>query len=117
MTAIDTGFPFHKFLERTTKLSRPRASLLFQIRTNHVPLNLYLHRFKKRDDGWCPHCPRKLESFKHLLIDCQAYRRERSILRREVGRQAGSLKHLMGTEKAADSFVRFLVATNRFDHL
>ncbi|KAH8823379.1 hypothetical protein DL96DRAFT_1469462, partial [Flagelloscypha sp. PMI_526] len=117
MTAIDTDFPYHKFFERASKLSRRRASLLFQIRINHVPLNQYLFRFKKREDGWCPHCTRRAETFRHLLIECQAYRRERSILRRETGRHAGSLKDLLLKEKMIDSLVRFLILTNRFDHI
>lgn len=44
---VDTAFPFNKYRKTVIALSRAQSSLLFQLRTGHIPLNSYLHRIKK----------------------------------------------------------------------
>ncbi|KAH9019426.1 hypothetical protein EDB85DRAFT_2153746 [Lactarius pseudohatsudake] len=46
---FDPSLPSRKFIELISnkKLSRAMASKMFQLRTGHIPLNAYLHRFKR----------------------------------------------------------------------
>ncbi|KAJ7699597.1 hypothetical protein B0H17DRAFT_861649, partial [Mycena rosella] len=37
-------------------LSRPRCSILAQLRTGHIGLNAYLHRFHLAASAECPLC-------------------------------------------------------------
>ncbi|KAH8806570.1 hypothetical protein DL96DRAFT_1474374 [Flagelloscypha sp. PMI_526] len=113
MTAIDQEFPFKKFLGRIDRMRRGRASVLYQIRTNHVPLNFYLYRFKRSDTQGCPHCG-ETETVRHYLFTCPAYARERQRLRERAGRSASSLKELMASDRKLEDLVRYISSTKRF---
>ncbi|KAJ3897741.1 hypothetical protein F5879DRAFT_1073916 [Lentinula edodes] len=80
-TAIDPKGTNSKFAENAGELWRKQTSILFQLRTGHVPLNSHLHRIGKADSPNCPHCDTTgratIETVKHYITECPAYRKER----------------------------------------
>jgi len=73
------------FRKMSAKLSRRQASILIQLRTGHVPLQAYLHRFKLSDTPKCPTCGEEPETVTHYLKHCQTYEQQRRRLRRTLG--------------------------------
>lgn len=55
-----------------SKLTRPDATAVAQIRSGHCPLNTYLYRFKASDTPNCELC-RKHEDVCHLLTTCKKF--------------------------------------------
>ena len=76
---IDLSLPSHRFLKLTSnpKISRADASKIFQLRSGHVPLNAYLHWFKRKESMQCPACGTQKETLQHFLLECPAYVHER----------------------------------------
>jgi hypothetical protein len=73
ISTFDDATP-SKALERMyVGLSRPQCSVLTQLRTGHIGLNAYLHRFKLAPSPLCPHC-NVPKSVAHLLLTCPAHR-------------------------------------------
>ncbi|KIM22692.1 hypothetical protein M408DRAFT_47261, partial [Serendipita vermifera MAFF 305830] len=62
-----------KYEKLVGKLRRNQTSILTQLRTNHVPLNFYLHRIKRVESADCPHCPGIIEDIDHVLLNCGNY--------------------------------------------
>lgn len=54
-------------------LSRAQTSLILQIKSGHIQLNLHLHRMKKIDSSKCPECGTADENVHHFIFDCPAY--------------------------------------------
>jgi hypothetical protein len=46
-------FPFNKFRKKLFKLSRNQSSLMMQLRTGHIPLNVHLRRIGKVESDRC----------------------------------------------------------------
>jgi hypothetical protein len=76
---IDSTIPSQKFLKliNDPDISRKGASWLFQLHTGHIPLNAYLHRFKRTESAKCPACGYHNETPQHFLLNCPAYAHER----------------------------------------
>jgi hypothetical protein len=73
ISTFDDATP-SKALEKTyVGLSRPQCSFRTQLRTGHIGLNAYLHRFKLALSPLCPHCGVP-ESVPHFLLICPAHR-------------------------------------------
>ena len=53
-------------------LSRREQSVIFQLRTGHVPLNSYLSSIKPQHPSACPLCQEPQETVKHFLFECRA---------------------------------------------
>ena len=51
----------------------------------HVPLNVYLHCFKRKDSVQCPVCGAHKETLQHFLLECPVYAYERWKLRLRKG--------------------------------
>lgn len=66
-----------------SKLPRPAATFVAQLRSGHCPLNGYLHRFKAADPPNCDLC-QQTETTDHYLLTCRKY----TGLRRELFDQA-----------------------------
>ena len=67
---IDPSMPAGKHAKYTKFLPRWNAALLIQLRSGHIPLNMYLHRIGKIDSPLCQEC-RKNETVFHYLIECR----------------------------------------------
>ena len=92
---IDDAFPYEKHRKRTDFLTRVQCSLLFQIRSNHLPLNCYLHRIGKLPSKRCDSCWRRYstetpETVTHFLFECPAFNYERQDLDRALGITQGT---------------------------
>ncbi|KAJ7347777.1 hypothetical protein DFH08DRAFT_698763 [Mycena albidolilacea] len=94
------------------KLSRPQCSVLTQLRTGHIGLNAYLHRFKIAPTPLCPHCT-TLESVPHLLLICPAYRHARLRLIIRVKTAHLSLRTLLSPKSDAAPVLAFMCDTGR----
>ena len=64
-----------KFLKAISKdkLLREAASRIAQLWLRHIPLNSYLHRFKRVDKANCPACSKEYKSQIHFLLNCPSY--------------------------------------------
>ncbi|OJA15130.1 hypothetical protein AZE42_11430 [Rhizopogon vesiculosus] len=65
---IDSSAPSKHFSLLVTSLPRRHSSLLFQLRTGHVPLNKHLHCIAKAPNPICQHCHLREETVHHFLI-------------------------------------------------
>ncbi|KAJ8454183.1 hypothetical protein ONZ45_g19403 [Pleurotus djamor] len=74
---IDEKLTDDKYMRQVGEWRKGHVSIITQLRTQHIPLNLHLYRIGKSEMSNCPHCPRKEETVQHLLQDCPAYNRER----------------------------------------
>ncbi|KIM20835.1 hypothetical protein M408DRAFT_81451 [Serendipita vermifera MAFF 305830] len=97
------------------KLRRNQMSILTQLRTNHVPLNFYLHRIKRAENADCPHCPGIAEDVDHVLLNCSNYIQPRQTLQTRAGRKAASKRHLLSDKKGVKHLLEFLHGTRRFE--
>ena len=52
-------------------LQRHDQSLIFRLRTKHVPLNNHLNRIKKNHPAQCPLCNYPNETVEHHLLQCE----------------------------------------------
>lgn len=66
--------------EAYDKLEKGKAAAIFQLRSNHCPLNHYLTRINAAPNNRCAHCGRK-ETTIHFLLYCPQYKKERHIFR------------------------------------
>jgi ribonuclease HI len=115
LKTIDNTAPSKKYLRLIKDLDRRQASLLFQLRSGHIALNLHLFRIHRSETPSCPHCQGiTVESVKHFLIECPQYTQERHELRTKLRRNADSLSFLLSSPVAALPLLKFVHATGRF---
>lgn len=112
---VDESTPSNKFLTLAGELKRNEASLLFQLRTGHIPLRAHLYKIKKATSPSCPHCGNddQHETVFHYLIQCEHYRHERHILFLKLKRMASSLSYLLTSDDAVAPLLSFVHATSR----
>jgi hypothetical protein len=96
-------------------MRRNQMSALTQLRTNHIPLNFYLHRIKRADNADCPHCPGTIEDVDHVIFTCRNYTQAKQTLRNKLGRKDFSIRHLFSTEAGTKGLLEFLQHTRRFE--
>jgi hypothetical protein len=88
--------------------------MLNQLRSNHVALNFYLHRIKKREDPHCESCPNARETVQHFLFECPAYRKPRRLTLDPLGRQARSSSFLLLSAIGVKALHKYIAKTERF---
>ncbi|KZT66289.1 hypothetical protein DAEQUDRAFT_675233 [Daedalea quercina L-15889] len=91
-------------------------SLLTQLRTEHVPLQVHLHRISKADSPRCPTCDYAKETVYHYLLDCPTYDQQRARMAFKLGPAAHSVQTLLTDPKALPHLFRFIHDTRRFDN-
>ncbi|TFY56014.1 hypothetical protein EVJ58_g7895 [Rhodofomes roseus] len=115
MDRIDEDMPSKKYCKIAYSLPRRHASLLIQLRTEHVPLRRHLHRMQLVDSPNCQHCDRGVrEMVFHYLLECPGYRNARARLEREIGPAAKSIRHLLNSTETVRALFRFVHDTGRF---
>ncbi|EIW85502.1 hypothetical protein CONPUDRAFT_70292 [Coniophora puteana RWD-64-598 SS2] len=103
------------FITLTADLPKRQTSALIFLITRHLPLNAYLHRFKRAEEPFCNHCDDVAdETIHHYLFDCPAWGRARHDLIRTLGRNAESLAYLLTNTKATQPLMRYINATGGF---
>jgi ribonuclease HI/exonuclease III len=119
MAKIDASTPSNKFIDAIShsEISRSSASLITQMRINHVPVNTYLFRFKKVDSTRCPACGSDAEDVPHFLLTCPGYAHERWALAQKVRKhkKAIDVKELLGDPKLFTALATYIEDTHRFD--
>ena len=111
---IDPTLPLNDFLHIASQLRRNQTSLLVQLRTGHVPLNVVLHRIKRSDTNECPHCKNGIrESISHYLLSCPQYTGPRRRLQAKLRRDTYSIPFLLGTRTGIPHLLRYISDTNR----
>lgn len=111
---LDRTTPSKKYIRLIDGLSRRQASILTQLRTDHIPLNRHLFRIRRSDTPSCPHCKGiTVETISHFLFDCPQYRRERHVLQRKLKRKADSLSYLLSKPDASIPLLSYIHATGR----
>ena len=96
------------------KISRAAASRIFQLRSGHVPLNHYLHRFKRVDNPRCPTCGHPTETVEHYILQCPKYRHKRWTLLRRAGGAHPKLIKLLANDKIITALVNYMDVMERF---
>ena len=117
MDTLDTNFPFDKFRASLRSLTCPQC-LLFQLRSNHIPLNKYLNWIGKAEDKFCINCKRYRgtevpEMVVHYLFECPSYDYERHSLDTKLGCSSRDLKAILSDKEAIRELIRFVRRTKR----
>jgi ribonuclease HI len=119
---LDENFPFDKHRKLIEQLTRIQSSLIFQIRSNHLPLNGYLHRIGKITSKRCDQCWRRRrvdspETITHFLFECPSYDCERHDLDAKLGRSSRDLKTILADPDKARDLLSYIGRTRRFKDL
>jgi hypothetical protein len=121
MMKIDESTPSTKFLKMISKdkFSREAASKIAQLWLRHIPLNSYLHRFKRADKANCLACGEDFETSSHFLLDCPSYAFKHWALERQVKRKKKimTLEMLLGDLDLALPLANYIDGTKRFKQL
>ena len=113
-TKFDPKTPSSNFRRITAKLTRQQASVLIQLRTGHVPLQAYLHRFKLVETPVCPTCGDEPETVSHYLIYCSTYDTQRRRLRRTLGRDQSLGLEILGDKRRLRALLGYINDSGRF---
>ena len=92
--------------------SRKIETLLTRLRTGHVQLNAYLHRFNLSETDQCSFC-QEVESIEHYLLKCYKYSASRMLLEHEINKAGGemTLSCLLGGDSHGKKQFKILKAT------
>ena len=97
------------------RLSRIDASQIFQLKTGHFPLNVYLERIKRVEKANCPACGHPRETVQHFIFDCPSYSYERWALLKKTNKREPKLKDILNCEDMVLPLANYIQATGRFD--
>ena len=92
----------------TKGLSRNQTSALAQLRSGHVPLNVYLHRINKASSPGCASCLQGDESVHHFLFECHTWNHERWQMEKALGREVKSAVCIMSMEKGISKLLKYV---------
>jgi len=110
---IDGSLPSDDYLHIVDQLRRNQASLLIQLRTGHIPLNVVLHRIKRSETPDCPHCKNGIrETIHHYLLTCPHYETARRQLRVKLPRDSTSIPYLLSARNRIPHLLRYIGNTN-----
>lgn len=112
---FDRAPPVKRVLKLYADLPRREASLVTQLRTGHVGLNLYLHHISVADSSLCVHC-HTTETVHHYLLNCQCFATQRHNLRCELKSQSLNLSNLLSKPKNIPHSLTYIHSTKRFPH-
>ncbi|KAH7917857.1 hypothetical protein BV22DRAFT_970957, partial [Leucogyrophana mollusca] len=91
---------------------------LFQLRTNHAPLNKHLHWIKGRAEEpatpLCTNCNTREETVHHFLLACPAFLSQRNALLRAIPRQKHKIPALLNDPKCLKPLFKYIASTERF---
>jgi hypothetical protein len=114
MSRIDETLPNRKTYRLLSSLPRRATSIIVQLQTGHVSLNLFLKKIKVVDSALCKRCCEP-ETVTHYLKHCKRFTAQRARLRDKVGKASHSTPHLLGNPKTIPATLRYIQDTGRFD--
>ena len=100
-------------MQLVESLSKREATMLIQLRTDHIPLNYYLHRIGKLEKPNYPGCGFARETIFHLLVKCEAHAKHRERIKRDLRGKATDMGYLLSNSKAVLLTLEFMAAANR----
>jgi hypothetical protein len=112
---IDKKLPSPQFLTDIAGLSHRQSAILIQLRTRRIQLHAHLHKIKQVETPLCPLCFASDETVHHYLFECRAWRWARHLMKQEAGREASSLKYLLGTAKGMKTVLNYVGRTKRLN--
>lgn len=104
----------HKVIDQ---LPRQNRAILTQLRTEHIPLNAYLHRFKRNESPLCDKCGRENETVEHYLLWCRAYATQRRRMSWKIGWRCLTKTSILATEKGWTALFAYINETGRFSDI
>lgn len=107
MDRIDPDMPSKTYGKVAERLPRRQASILIQLRTEHVPLQKFFFRIQKEDTPTCPSCRTTRETVYHYLMECPAFNEQRDQLARDAGPAARSMKDLLNPASTMRPLFRY----------
>ena len=111
---INSRLPDTSFLQLTKEVSKLQASVLFQLRSEHIPLHKYLFTISKTDSPVCALSQHGDETVHHFLFDCPAHHHTRFNLGHALGCHSKSLHYLLGNKEALKPLIQFVNDTGCF---
>ena len=122
MEKFDEDFPFDKHRKMIEQLTHIQSSLLFQLRSNHLNLNSYLHRIGKTPSKRCEQCWRRrrvesTETVTHFLFECPSFERERHVLDAKLGRSSRDLKTILSDVDKTRALLSYIGRTRCFKEI
>lgn len=94
------------------------ASRYFQLKSQHAVTAVYLVRISKQNDDLCEWCGRrKRQTVKHLMLECQKWRKERNQMRKKirddngVASSEGGIANLFADRRATAGILQFIENT------
>ena len=108
LVQIDPNLKYIAFTKLMCNLHHDRASLLFQLRAGHVPLNAYLHKIQKADSPICPSCQKNSKTVIHCILHCITHKEARKMMFHKAGRDARNLGKLLSTEDLLPHLFKFI---------
>ena len=111
---IDYSLPSDNYMHIANQLNRRQASVLIQLRTGHLSLNNILHRIKRTDTPFCPHCGNGTrETVQHYLFFCPKYDIPRRHVHAATSQERNAFAFLLGNRKGIPHLLRYINDTDR----
>jgi hypothetical protein len=105
--------PSKEYLRIINEQPRALTSLIFQLRTGHIPLNKYLYRIQKAESPTCPACEAPEESVHHYIKECPKYRYERRKLEAKADGE-DTMAFALSTKEGIKAIGEYIRGTGRF---
>ena len=116
--SLRDSFPFSNHQEIANGLTHAQYSILTQIKSGHIPLNIRLARMKKIASSQCEKCwtrddDKIPETICYFLFECPEYNGPRSQLDAEMGQDSRSLGTLLALKEGTKSLLKYIGRTKR----
>ena len=113
LNRLDPKLPSKDFPQLVSKLPRRHASLLFQLRSGHAPLNAHLFKIGVADTPYCPTCKQEHETIFHFIRACPTYRTQRERLQARFKGRDPPLRFLLTNAEALRPLFEYIHDTKR----
>ncbi|KAG2050346.1 hypothetical protein BDR06DRAFT_891967, partial [Suillus hirtellus] len=90
---------------------------LFQLHTEHMPLNIHVHHITKVPSPTYQQCHCHEETVHYFLLACPKYARQCLTLQNKIGPQANHCKNLPNNSKYTKPLLCFIVSTHRLEQI
>lgn len=107
----DTNFAAYRSITRD--FNRAQASLMLQLRLEHVALNKYLSRIGAVDSAVCDHCNDADESVRHFIFFCRGHRVARRHAMVALGAEPFNAEILFSTRDGVKVLLDYVNETGR----
>ena len=111
----DSSMPSNRYRRLTAGMPRRYASILTQLRTNHVPLRAYLHKVNIAESPVCEQCEEAPETVTHFIMFCPKYSAQRRQLRMSLKSGQNLDLSILGDKDSLPPLFCFIKATECFE--